>query len=50
MAEMLKELTKVAERPNMKGHYAKTVQPDVGLRRSPEAPREMLSAEFIVGL
>ena len=37
---MLKELTKVAERPNMKGHYAKTVQPNVGLRRSDTFPLE----------
>ena len=37
---MLKELTKVAARPNMKGHYAKTVQPDVGLRRSDTFPLE----------
>jgi hypothetical protein len=44
MAEMLKELTKVAARPNMKGHYAKTVQPDVGLRRSDTFPLEHRAA------
>jgi ectoine hydroxylase-related dioxygenase (phytanoyl-CoA dioxygenase family) len=44
MAEMLKELTKVAERPNMKGHYAKTVQPNVGLRRSDTFPLENRAA------